>query len=111
MARTYVTGGTMPSEKLLLEFQHDLRLVERWRVPGTHYARTAEAWLERLRRHEHEIEARWGPRFLARWRVFFLACAELWGFREGSEWFVAHYLFEQARSGSASPAPQARPEV
>lgn len=93
MARNFFTAGQMPSEKLLLEFQRDLELVERWRVSGEHYARTSEAWLERLAENEAEIERRFGRAFLERWRVFFLACAELFGYRDGSEWLVAHYLF------------------
>jgi cyclopropane-fatty-acyl-phospholipid synthase len=93
MARTFFTGGTMPSADLLPRFDRDLRLVERWLVSGTHYARTAEAWLDRLRVNEDEIAERFGRAFLADWRVFFLACAELWGYRRGTEWLVAHYLF------------------
>ena len=93
MARNFFTAGQMPSEDLLLGFQDDVELVERWRVPGTHYARTSEAWLERLAENADEIEQRWGRAYLERWRIFFLACAELFGYRGGTEWLVAHYLF------------------
>ncbi len=111
MSRHFFTGGLMPSIDLLPAFGGALELEERWLVPGTHYRRTAEAWLENLdarREAALSVLARaYGEReaavWLERWRVFFLACAELFGYRGGSEWLVAHYRFARAASAAGSP--------
>jgi len=91
MAREFFTGGLMPSVALLRSFQADLRIEAEWQLPGTHYARTSEAWYANLMAHRRELEALVGRRAFQRWRVFFLACAELFGYRRGREWLVAHY--------------------
>jgi len=118
MARYFFTGGIMPGENLLLYFQRHLRIEKQWQVSGTHYQRTAESWLRNTDRHTGEILQLFartygsglaeGParvealRWLVRWRVFFMACAELWGFRSGSEWGVTHYLFGKQSTGLAA---------
>lgn len=100
MSRRFFTDGLMPSFDLLLHFQRDLRLQERWWLNGTHYARTCEDWLRNCdiaRDRLLELFSRDAgvepARALQRWRMFFLACAELFAFRDGNEWGVGHYLF------------------
>lgn len=99
MAREFFTGGMMPSATLLARFQDDLRLDATWLLDGTHYARTAQAWVDQLAAHRAEVTPLLGAtpaeaaRRYQRWRVFFLACVELFGYRGGREWVVAHHRF------------------
>jgi cyclopropane-fatty-acyl-phospholipid synthase len=101
MSRYFFTGGQMPAHDLLPRFREDLRLVEDWKVSGTHYQRTAEDWLRNLDRHRAEVlpllaqtyGAAQARKWWSYWRVFYMSCAELWGYRGGEEWLVSHYLF------------------
>jgi len=103
ITRYFFEGGTMPSDDLLLYFQDDLAIRGHWRMSGTHYQRTSEAWLEKMDANEAVItpilEKTYGKentgKWRAYWRVFFMSCAELWGYSNGNEWLVSHYLFKK----------------
>jgi cyclopropane-fatty-acyl-phospholipid synthase len=104
MAREFFTGGLMPSDGLLSRFQDELLIEERWQVDGTHYQKTAQAWLANLDTRRAEALAILGRTYgrararerLWAWRLFFLACAECWGYRGGVEWIVSHYRLRKA---------------
>jgi cyclopropane-fatty-acyl-phospholipid synthase len=100
MTRHFFTGGMMPSDQLVRSFDRDLTVEQQWRVSGRHYQRTCEAWLANLDRSCEELmpvlarvygegEA---SLWFQRWRIFFVAGAELFGYRRGEEWWVSHYL-------------------
>lgn len=107
-AERIFTGGLMPSHDLMARFQRDLVLEDRWAVPGVHYSRTLDAWLERLdARKDEALELLRGAataqgaggsaerearRLLGVWRLFILSTREIWGWRSGDEWLVSHHL-------------------
>ena len=100
MSRHFFSGGMMPGDDLALNFQDDLRLIKRWRWDGTHYQKTAEAWLRNMDESREALmplmvstygdaaDAWW-----QRWRLFFMSVAELFGYENGQQWWVSHYLF------------------
>lgn len=102
MARNFFTGGMMPQHTLPTHLQTSFDVVSDWPESGVHYQRTAEAWLENLDRNRAEavrllqsagsLGRKDAERQVQRWRMFFLACSELFGYRQGSEWLVSHYL-------------------
>jgi cyclopropane-fatty-acyl-phospholipid synthase len=106
MSRYFFSGGIMPSDDLPLRFQDHLRLVDHWRWSGTHYERTANAWIANMDRNRDQIwpilEKTYGAteaqRWWMRWRIFFAACAELFGWDDGQEWWTSHSAFARAES-------------
>jgi cyclopropane-fatty-acyl-phospholipid synthase len=101
MGRNFFTGGMMPSADLLPAVAAPFVMEDRWDWDGTHYARSADAWLARLDAHRAAalgvLARAYGPseagHWLARWRIFLMACSELFGYAGGREWGVTHYRF------------------
>ncbi|MBT8061878.1 MAG: class I SAM-dependent methyltransferase, partial [Gammaproteobacteria bacterium] len=104
MSRHFFSGGIMPSADLPLRFQQDLKLENRWSWGGQHYQKTANAWLRNMDKQKRQIMlimaetygADMAQTWFQRWRIFFMACAELFGHDDGQEWLVGHYLFRRA---------------
>ena len=103
MAREFFSGGQMPSHRLLMSFPDRMKIEKDWRVSGTHYEKTSLAWLRKMDTNKIEIlelfKTTYGEKdaseWFQRWRIFFMSCEVLFGFNEGSEWGVSHYLFEK----------------
>ena len=103
MSKYFFTGGIMPSDDLLLYFNDRLSIYKHWHVSGMHYSKTSEAWLKNMDHHKKEImplfEKTYGKenavKWWVYWRLFYMACAELWGYNKGEEWIVSHYLFNK----------------
>ncbi|MBC7864199.1 MAG: class I SAM-dependent methyltransferase [Bacteroidia bacterium] len=101
MSKYFFTGGIMPGKNLLPSFNDHFTKEKEWDVNGMHYSKTSEAWLRKMDAHKKEIipifETTYGKdaalKWWVYWRIFFMACAELWGFKNGTEWQVTHYLF------------------
>jgi cyclopropane-fatty-acyl-phospholipid synthase len=109
MSRQFFTGGMMPSDGLPLACQDHLACVARWQWDGTHYEKTANAWLANMDAARGALwpvlERVYGKTctrvWWSRWRIFFMACAELFGYDEGRQWGVSHYLFEKPAASAS----------
>ncbi|MDZ4772427.1 MAG: cyclopropane-fatty-acyl-phospholipid synthase family protein [Planctomycetota bacterium] len=111
MSRYFFSGGMMPSHDLAVSVTSPFVSEEDWIVPGTHYARTSEDWLRLLEAHRVEVLALFRETYgvddadiwYQRWRLFYLACAELFAYRDGTEWIVSHRLLRLKTTGSVRP--------
>jgi cyclopropane-fatty-acyl-phospholipid synthase len=104
MGRHFFTGGLMPASDTLLHFADDVIIERRWLYSGEHYARTARAWVDNLDRRRRAVRSimqeAYGDEaalWQQRWRIFFMACEELFGFDHGRQWLVGHFRFRKAR--------------
>ena len=101
MGQYFFTGGQMPAADTLAQFQDDLTLIDQWRVPGFHYQKTSKAWLDNLDQNKKQVRELFRKAYgekqadvwIQRWRMFFMSCEELFGYQQGKEWMVCHYLF------------------
>ena len=101
MSKYFFSGGMMPSSGLPSLIKSPLNVEQRWFWSGQHYAKTCNAWLEQMDSQKPKLkmlfESTYGQggaeTWWHRWRIFFMACAELFAFNQGQEWFVGHYLF------------------
>ena len=103
MAQYFFTGGMMPSFDLLSRYPRDLKVEASWKVNGKHYERTCNDWLKLQDRNRAEVTKVLGGGYgestgiwFQRWRIFFMACAELFAYNGGEEWFIGHYRLSRA---------------
>jgi len=117
MTRYFFSGGVMPSQHLLMHFQEHMRIADHWWVNGQHYEKTSNQWLERMDAERDTIlplfeqtygTAREGRIWFQRWRMFYMAVAEFFGYRNGGEWGVGHYLFQPRVAVTEGSAEQTR---
>lgn len=101
MGYYFFAGGMMPSESLLPSYQDHLRLDGQWTWNGRHYEKTCNAWLKKMDQNVplvmQTMRETYGEEdanlWFVRWRLFFMACAELFAYNDGNEWYVTHYRF------------------
>ena len=103
MSRHFFSGGIMPSADLPMRIGGDLTVERHWQWNGDHYARTLRAWLDKMDARKGAVmpilEDTYGKdqadRWRMRWRIFFMACEELFACNGGREWYVSHYLLKR----------------
>ena len=103
MAKYFFSQGMIPSINLMPFCNKNLVTKKIWKVNGNHYAKTLNSWLNNFDSNKNKIkkilskhENNENPKILCqRWRIFFMACEELFKFNKGEEWLISHYLLEK----------------
>jgi len=98
LTQYFFRGGIMPQRDLIAQSAERFQLEQQWDWNGIHYQHTALAWLARHDAARDDIlqifRRHYGPqnakRWYQRWRIFYLAVAELFGYAQGEEWHVTH---------------------
>ncbi len=99
MSRYFFSGGIMPSHHEIGRILSPFEVTESWWISGTNYERTLNAWLDNMDAQLAEATAIlrpvYGPStktWIQRWRMFFMASAEFFGFNAGKTLGVSHHL-------------------
>ncbi|HKY17580.1 MAG TPA: cyclopropane-fatty-acyl-phospholipid synthase family protein [Rhizomicrobium sp.] len=103
MGQHFFTGGIMPTAGLIRQFSDLFTVEAEWRWSGTNYKRTALQWLALFDANRgaldpilREVYGADAALWRQRWRMFFLATAESFGFKDGQAWGVHHYRLKPA---------------
>ena len=104
MTKYFFYGGMMPSFDILTFFQNDLKLNKSWKVNGNHYKKTCREWLNNQDKNKKKIMIIFDKCYdkkaivwFNRWRIFWMSCEELFGYKNGEEWYVGHYLLSKKK--------------
>ena len=104
MTKYFFYGGMMPSYDILSFFENDLKLIKSWKVNGNHYKKTCRAWLKNQDQNKNKIMnifekcyEKDSTTWFNRWRIFWMSCEELFGYKNGSEWYVGHFLMTRKK--------------
>ena len=104
MAKYFFTGGMMPNHNLFKDLKSNLEYQKSWMLSGEHYEKTSNAWLDKMDQNKRKILSlfeRSNSSSIAKrkfhfWRLFYIACAEIFGYDNGNEWVVSHHLFKKS---------------
>ena len=111
MGKHFLKGKIVPEHSIIKSLDKvigkSLEPEAEYKVNGRHYSKTAEAWLMLLDSEKARIikllEQAYGKEqaklWFNRWRVYFLMLSEAFRMREGTEWFVSHYLLKRFKPG------------